>query len=95
MSKNHVIPSQWAHWRGNLLEFQTFLAIIEEFYLYLGDCTPRAFPRFAQGTTPACGLVRNDILFSLLFLQSEVQVTNLPLFRITDLSLPFPLGFQG
>ena len=26
-----------------------------------GDCTPRAFPRFARGTTPACALVRNDI----------------------------------
>ena len=27
---------------------------------YFGDCAPRAFPRFAQGTTPVCALVRND-----------------------------------
>ena len=27
------------------------------------DCTPRAFPRCAQGTTPVCGLVRNDSVF--------------------------------
>ena len=32
---------------------------------YRGDCTPRVFPPFGRGTTPVCGLVRNDIMFRL------------------------------
>ena len=60
LSKNHVIPSQCAHWRGNPLDFQTFLIIIDGFSLELKEIA-----------TPACGLVRNDILILRLFLLAE------------------------
>ena len=54
--EKHVIPSQCSHWRGNPLEFQTFLLDNSRF-----------LPLLEGIATPVCGLVRNDIEFFYFF----------------------------
>ena len=50
VSKAHVIPSQCAHWRGNLHNDRILIRKMAEYLSMQGIATP------------ACGLVRNDTL---------------------------------